>query len=48
MGFKTILIKSYNHTDDNDKIKENNLKYVDFTSYDLTKLLNKINLDINA
>ena len=48
MGFKTILIKSYNHPDDNDKIKENNLKYVDFTSYDLTKLLNKINLDINA
>jgi len=51
LGFKTVLIKSDSHPDSNNKImkikKEENLKYIDFTSYHLTKFLNQINLDIN-
>ena len=52
LGFKTVLIKSKSHPDKKNKItktkKEENIKYIDFTSYCLTEFLNQINLDINA
>tara|TARA_Y100001936_G_C16028223_1_gene643873 strand:- start:2 stop:691 length:690 start_codon:yes stop_codon:yes gene_type:complete len=47
VGFKTVLIKSTNHPDEKNKRKAINMKYIDYTTYDLTKLLNNINIYIN-
>ncbi|MBH87809.1 MAG: pyrimidine 5'-nucleotidase [Pelagibacterales bacterium] len=49
-GFSTVLIKDYNHPDSNThilKTEKIQYDYVDHISYDITKLLEQIYLDIN-